>query len=350
MIFQIPDVSVYLPNLISAFLILIATVIVAKLSRRMAEKFEKDVIKKTKSEIDDLIFQHASRGAIYIVYGVGVILTSIVLGLDILIRPILFILIILLISPIASIVSAVVENLMGEFVKRTKTEADDMVISIINKTARYCIYVLGGIVALDQLGIEVVPLVAGMGIAGIAIGLAAKDTLSNMISGIFIIIDKPFIIGDRIEVWNAPKQSATWGDVVKIGLRSTKIKTTDNIIVVIPNLEIAKRDIINYTGVSPEIRVRIPIGISYESDIKKAREIMERVAKETEGVLSDPAPMSYFIGYGESSQDLSLRVWIDDARKRGWLKSDITTAIKEEFDREGIEIPYPRRHIIIDKA
>ena len=111
------------------------------------------------------------------------------------------------------------------------------------------------------------------GVAGVAIGFAAKDTLSNLIAGILLIIDRPFEVGDRIEVWSAPAGSATWGDVIDIGLRATKIKTTDNIVIIIPNNEIMLRDIINYTIISENIRVRINIGIAYDADLKKAKNV-----------------------------------------------------------------------------
>jgi small-conductance mechanosensitive channel len=93
------------------------------------------------------------------------------------------------------------------------------------------------------MGFNIMPFVAGAGVAGIDIGFAANDTLSNLIAGVLLIIDRPFEVGDRIEVWSAPKNAATWGDVIDIGLRATKIRTTDNIVIVISNNEMMKRDI-----------------------------------------------------------------------------------------------------------
>ena len=191
------------------------------------------------------------------------------------------------------------------------------------------------------------PFIAGAGIAGIAIGFAAKDTLSNIIAGMLLIIDRPFEVGDRIEVWTAPVGSATWGDVLDIGLRATKIQTTDNIIIIIPNNEIMKRDIVNYTIISKDIRVRVNIGIAYDADLKKAKEAIIRVAESVEWVAKEPPPKVVVRNFGESSVDLQLRVWIVDARKRMDTISHITDKVKEEFDNEGIEIPYPKRDIII---
>jgi small-conductance mechanosensitive channel len=162
-----------------------------------------------------------------------------------------------------------------------------------------------------------------------------------------LIIDRPFEVGDRIEVWSAPRGSSTWGDVVDIGLRATKINTTDNIIIIIPNNEIMKRDIVNYTILSEKIRVRINIGIAYDADMKKAKELITHVADGIEWVAKSPAPKVVVRNFGESSVDLQLRVWITNARKRMDTISTITDQVKAAFDAAGIEIPYPKRDVHI---
>ena len=193
------------------------------------------------------------------------------------------------------------------------------------------------------------PFVAGAGVAGIAIGFAAKDTLSNLIAGVLLIIDRPFEVGDRIEVWSAPKNAATWGDVIHIGLRATKIRTTDNIVIIIPNNEIMKRDIINYTTVTKEIRVRIPIGIAYDADIKKAKELIIKTALELDWVMQEPAPKVVVRNFGDSAVDLQARIWISRPRRRMDTISHVTDRVREVFQEEGIEIPYPKRDIYIKK-
>jgi len=191
------------------------------------------------------------------------------------------------------------------------------------------------------------PFIAGAGIAGVAVGFAAKDTLSNIIAGILLIVDRPFEVGDRIEVWNTPAGTATWGDVIDIGLRATKIRTTDNIVIIIPNNEIMLRDIVNYTIITSKIRVRIDIGIAYDADIKKAKEAILEVARSAGWISTDPPPKVVVRNFGESSVDLQLRVWIEDARERMNTISYITDGVKEAFDRKEIEIPYPKRDIRI---
>ncbi len=233
---------------------------------------------------------------------------------------------------------------------RTRSKMDDVLLDLMNRFASVIIFLMAIILALDVLGLNIMPFVAGAGVVGIAIGFAAKDTLSNVIAGVLLLIDRPFEVGDRIEVWSAPANSATWGDVVHIGLRATKIRTTDNIVIVIPNNEIMMRDIINYTTMSKDIRVRIPIGIAYDADVSKAKELIKMVSLELDWVKREPEPKVVVKSFGDSAINLEARVWISRPRKRIDTISHITDRVKEVFQQEGIEIPFPKRDIYIKKS
>ena len=135
--------------------------------------------------------------------------------------------------------------------------------------------------------------------------------------------------------------------MLDIGLRATKIKTTDNIVIIIPNNEIMKRDIINYTIISSKIRVRINIGVAYNADIEKAKALIIAVAESIDWVAKVPAPRVVVRNFGESSVDLQLRVWIKDARRRIDTISEVIDKVKASFDQHQIEIPYPKRDITI---
>ena len=258
-------------------------------------------------------------------------------------------LIILLASIANSIVHSFLPYIERNLAVKTKTAVDNVILDLFKKFSGIIIFTIGAILALDAMGFNIMPFVAGAGVAGIAIGFAAKDTLSNLIAGVLLIIDRPFEVGDRIEVWSAPKNAATWGDVIDIGLRATKIRTTDNIVIVIPNNEIMKRDIINYTTVTKEIRVRIPIGVAYAADIKKAKEIIIKTALELDWVMQKPAPKVVVRNFGDSAVDLEARIWISRPRRRMDTISHVTDRVKEVFQEEGIEIPYPKRDIYIKK-
>jgi len=258
-------------------------------------------------------------------------------------------LIILLTSIANNIVNSFLPYLEHNIAAKTKTAVDNVILDLFKKFSGIIIYTVGVILALDAMGFNIMPFVAGAGVAGIAIGFAAKDTLSNLIAGVLLIIDRPFEVGDRIEVWTAPKNAATWGDVIHIGLRATKIRTTDNIVIIIPNNEIMKRDIINYTTLTKEIRVRIPIGIAYDADIKKAKELIIKTALELDWVMQEPAPKVVVRNFGDSAVDLQARIWISRPRRRMDTISHVTDRVREVFQEEGIEIPYPKRDIYIKK-
>ena len=258
-------------------------------------------------------------------------------------------LIVFLAVPLKNFLTIAIGFLQNKIAYQTANKVDDIIFELLARFAGFIIFAIAIVIALDSLGVNVMPFIAGAGVAGVAIGFAAKDTLSNLIAGILLIIDRPFEIGDRIEVWSAPSGTATWGDVLDIGLRATKIKTTDNIVIIIPNNEIMLRDIVNYTTISEKIRVRVNIGIAYDADMQKAKDIIIKVAKSAEWVAKDPLPKVVVRNFGESAVDLQLRVWIDDARQRMNTISFITDRVKTAFDEHGVEIPYPKRDIYIKK-
>ena len=300
---------------------------------------------KTNDNIFKLI-KKAGHSVIFILVGVGLINLFHAPSLE---RLFYAAMVLLIASFVNSLVKELLPYLEQRLASKTSTKIDDVIFDLLKRFSAVIIFVTAIIIALDKIGVNIMPFVAGAGVAGIAIGFAAKDTLSNIIAGVLLLIDRPFEVGDRIEVWSAPSNSATWGDVLDVGLRATRIQTTDNIIIVIPNNEIMKRDIINYTTITKEIRVRIPVGIAYDADVKKAKEIICKVGLELEWVMKEPAPKVVVKTFGDSAVNLEARVWIDDPRKRMDTISYITDRVKEEFQKNSIEIPYPKRDIYIKR-
>ncbi len=323
------------------------TYIIWIILKRILVSFEKKTQKNNFLKINTEIFSVIRKALFY-----GLILitgTYLIRLFDVLLLENIFhaLLIIIIASPAKDFLLILLGYFEKNIIDKTKTKVDDIIFDLINKFSGAIIYATAVVLALDILGVNVMPFIAGAGVAGIAIGFAAKDTLSNLIAGVLLIIDRPFEVGDRIEVWSAPAGSASWGDVIDIGLRATKIKTTDNIVIIIPNNEIMKRDIVNYTIISTNIRVRINVGIAYDANIEKAKELILNVAESVPWISKTPAPKVVVRNFGESSVDLQLRVWIDDARKRMDTISHVTDKIKTAFDEQGVEIPYPKRDITI---
>ncbi len=325
--------------LLGAILFLVARWILSRVDRRFASR--------TASLIDDHVVEVVRRSASICIWSWVVWRAAYIWELPGFAAFVVAIWIVLLSIPISDFVAKILQSVEEEVVPRTETTIDDTALPLLNKFMRAGIIAAAVVIALAELNIEIMPFIGAAGVAGIAIGFAAKDTLSNLIAGVLLIVDRPFRVGDRIELWTTPRNTATWGDVVEIGLRATKIRNPDNLIFVIPNAVIMQRDIVNYTASGEDIRLRIPIGIAYDADQAQAKEIIRNVALHTEGVIHDPEPQVILRNFGESSIDLELRVWIDQARQRRAIGDEITERVKAEFDRAGVEIPYAKRDLYI---
>ncbi len=189
------------------------------------------------------------------------------------------------------------------------------------------------ITIMGQLGISLAPLLAGAGIVGVALGFASQTSVSNIISGLFLIAEQPFKVDDIINV------GGTIGIVLSIDVLSVKLRTFDNMFVRIPNETIIKTEVINLTRF-PIRRFNAKVSVAYKEDIAQVREILMDIAEKNEYSLSEPEPQIIFEAFGTSSIDLDFRIW---APVREWifLKNTIQEEIKKRFDEEGIEIPFP---------
>lgn len=204
---------------------------------------------------------------------------------------------------------------------------------LAGKVVFYTGLVLMIITVLGQLGISLAPLLAGAGIVGVALGFASQTSVSNIISGLFLIAEQPFKVDDIINV------GGTIGFVMSIDVLSVKLRTFDNMFVRIPNETIIKTEVINLTRF-PIRRFNAKVSVAYKEDIEKVRDILLDVAEKNSHSLSEPEPQIIFEAFGTSSIELDFRIWapVDE-----WifLKNTIQEEIKKRFDEEGVEIPFP---------
>jgi len=192
-------------------------------------------------------------------------------------------------------------------------------------------------------GINVTAWLASAGIVGIAVGFAAKDTLSNFFAGLFILTDAPYKVGDWVVLGSGER-----GQVTHVGLRSTRLLTRDDIEITIPNAVIGNAKIVNESsGRWTKKRLRLPVGVAYGSDIDRVRVVLEEVAGSNSDVCADPAPRMRFRSFGESGLDLELLAWIDDPVDSGRVTDELNTAIYKRLNAERIEIPYPKRDVYV---
>ncbi|MBS3732404.1 MAG: mechanosensitive ion channel family protein [Desulfobacterales bacterium] len=224
-----------------------------------------------------------------------------------------------------------------------KTQVAPEVRSLLARFVKYGVMIIAALTVADQLGINVTSLIAGVGIAGLAISFAAQDTIANFISGISLIIDRPFVQGDWISIGDL---HAT---VTDIRLRSTVLTTFDNEVVVVPNTQLAQERVINYT-LTPKIRVRVPIGIAYKEDIDRAREVMLSTVQGDSRVMDDPAPMVLVTSLGDSSVNLEMRFWTRDSVMKYSLMWEYIEKVKTALDRSGIEIPFPHMQLFVEQT
>lgn len=192
-------------------------------------------------------------------------------------------------------------------------------------------------------GINLSAWLASAGIVGIAVGFAAKDTLANLFSGLFILADAPYKLGDFINLDTGER-----GEVRHIGLRSTRLLTRDDVEITIPNAVIANAKIVNESG-GPwaKERIRVKVGVAYGSDVDRLREVLTEIAAKHPETCDDPEPRARFRAFGESSIDFELLCWIGEPVLRGRVVDALNTEIYKRLQEEGIEIPYPKRDVYI---
>jgi MscS family membrane protein len=184
---------------------------------------------------------------------------------------------------------------------------------------------------------------ASAGVLGIAVGFAAKDTLANFISGIFILVDAPYKVGQYIII-----DGETRGVVTDIGIRSTRLLTRDNVEVTVPNAVIGNAKIVNESsGPTPKMRVRVNASVAYGSDVDQVKEIMLECSKGVPHSSEDQSPVVRFVAMGESSLDFQVLVWVKHPVFRGRVNDEINTRIYKALNEAGIEIPFPQRDLHI---
>jgi len=204
---------------------------------------------------------------------------------------------------------------------------------IVSKVVFWPLVLIVAVSVLKELGFSLAPLLGAAGILGVALGFASQTSVSNIISGFFLLGEEPFKVGDVIEV------GGVTGVVLTIDMLSVKIRTFDNKMVRIPNETLVKAQFTNITRF-PIRRVDVPVGVAYKEDIGRVRQILLEVASANPNVLMEPEPLVIFTGYGASSIDFNFAVW---AKRESWLavKNSISEDVKRRFDEEGIEIPFP---------
>ena len=222
----------------------------------------------------------------------------------------------------------------------SRTELDIGLRQAAGSILRYLAITVGFLIILQTAGIDLTTLNIIAGAVGIGIGFGLQNIVSNFISGLIILFERPIKIGDRIEVGDVE------GDVLEIGARSTTVLTNDNIAIIVPNSSFITENVVNWKYNDTKVRFKIPVTVAYGSDLRLVEKLLLNVATENPDVLKDPAPAVRLMAFGDSGPRFELRVWSTSlVHRKGALFSAINFAIYEAFNEHQIEIPFPQRDL-----
>ena len=210
----------------------------------------------------------------------------------------------------------------------------------VSKIGGYIFIAIGFYVALKLVGIDLSSLAVLAGAIGVGLGFGLQNVISNFVSGLIILAERPISIGDRVELGEVA------GLVTQIRLRSTTIVTNDNITIIVPNSDFIANKVTNWSYGDPKVRIRLPVGVAYGTDPERLRRLLIEVANEHSMVLRNPAPELFFCGFGDSSLNFELGVWTAEmTSKPRRFRSELNYAIERKLRENHIEIPFPQRDL-----
>jgi small-conductance mechanosensitive channel len=228
--------------------------------------------------------------------------------------------------------------LLGRILRRTRF-APSLQFTIARITG-YVFIALGFYIALQIVGLNLTSLAVVAGAIGVGIGFGLQNIVHNFVSGLIILAERPITIGDRVEVGNVA------GQVKEIRLRSTTVVTNDNIAIIVPNSDFITHRVTNWSHGDTRVRIRLPVGVAYGTDLHKLQRVLIEVASEHSKVLREPAPSVFFNGFGDSALNFELAVWTSEMTfQPRRLKSELYFAIDKKFRENQIEVPFPQRDI-----
>jgi len=308
-------------------------------------KIGRRVVAITKSELDDKILEFLDKflARMLIIIAIYFIAEALAMYLGKralqIVNGILFTIVVFVATSLAiRFTILITDYYLRRTARKTGTEIDREFGPLVNRVIQIVFFLTGLLIVLDRFNIDAKGLVATLGIGSLAVALAAQDTLSNMIAGFVIMFDRPFRPGDRIRT-----PDGTIGEITEIGLRSVKLLDFEKNLHIIPNSEIVKSTIINYSYPDPLIRVRVDVGVAYGSNLKRVKEIILEVFRQHPIITQNPEPAVYFVNFGDSSLDLMCVGYVPHYTEAWKTAEEIRLAIYEAFEREGIEIPFPQR-------
>lgn len=326
--------------------ILAVSVVAAVVAKTVFRQVLKPLTKKTKTKIDDLIIKSISSIIFYVVVILGfkIGIQHFNFGTEIYSSLVNSLFILIVVVMILRIITNFSRHWLEEWASKTESTADDRLIPLVGKILKVITIVLGIFFIFDTWDINLSPLLATAGIAGIAIGFAVRDSLANVLGGIQLVLDKTFKVGDKVQL-----DSGEMGVIMDIGIRSTKLRTYDNEVIFIPNGILANTKVKNFTVPDLSIRVNVDFGVEYGSDPEQVRNVVLDAIKKVDTVIVEPEPAVHFMNMSDFSLDFVARVWVQNYNDAYVTKLEVTDEIYNALNKAKIGIPFPTRTVYTKK-
>ena len=330
---------------------IVASAVVAEVLLRVFERVFKSLAAKTKTTLDDRLVEaeHGPLRLLIIIPGTYLALVYFYGTYAVLERPLEFWFGLALIIGFGHLAANVVSAFMRWYaneVSGARPKAD--VFPIARKIVKLTVYLATAIIVLQELGVEIGPLLAGLGIAGLAVALALQSTLANFFSGVYLLSDKPVRVGDYVSIDS--ETSGVSGTVREIGWRTTKVQTLGNVIFVLPNEKVANSVIVNYSSSRDAGRsVIFKVGVDYESDpdkvVKLLKQAVVNAAKKNEAIVKDYKPIARFENFGDSALSFKLIFQVTSHVDRWAAEAQVKRELLDLFRKNKVSVPFPVRTV-----
>ncbi len=338
-------------SVLNILLITIISVIIYRALKFIIDKYARKITERTRTRLDDIVLDFLEK----FLFRITLIIALYFIGEElstfsgervfIYFKNALYVTVVFVFtSLIIKLINLFIDYYLERASRRTGSELQKDFGLLLKRVVQIVLIITATITVLTHFNVDVKGLVATLGVGSLAIALAAQDTLSNMIAGFVIMVDRPFRLGDRVKT-----PSGVVGEIYEIGLRSMKLLDFEKNLHIIPNAEIVKAEVINYSYPDPKVRVKIEVGVAYGSDLEKVKEVILKVCREHPVVLDDPEPNVYFVNFGNSSLDLFCVAYVNHYRD-AWVTGDeLRMQIYKAFNEHNIEIPFPQHVVYLHK-
>lgn len=342
---RLPYGSYLLNKYVVSFLILAGAIVGAFVLLFIFEKYLEKIAAKTKTEIDDLIFAKTKKPLFYliVVYGLKLALLSLEINSWVS-KAVNSLMVFVFVFVLIRLVNVIIDVWGKAFAKRTKSRMDDVVLPLLHKVVKVILVIVAFLWVLRIWEISITPYLAGAGILGLVLGFALQDSLKNVFGGVTLALDRTFQIGDKVKL-----ESGELGEIKDMGLRSTKLRTYDNVLIYVPNGQLANSRVLNYTRPTAMIRVNVEFGVVYGSKVKEVQEVILKTLKGMKEILDEPSPEVHFLEMADFSLNFVARFWVDRWGDAYSKKLEATEKIYDALNKAKIEIAFPTRTVYVKK-